>query len=498
MTWTNWDTGEPNNWGGNEDCTTVNAESNKVADGKCSLQFCPLCRVPRMTSFHLQGICRESVIDRYFVLLSDKELLGFTQNKMLWSGEGTRWEIVNLVTNKTEAFMNNTSGFIFGTQPWYFTDNSNCTDPGESFRSLNFHLKVKQPGMFCCDDGVCFHSELVCDGMFQCEGKEDEAGCEISQVINPMYNAKSPPRIGSTKVEKSFSKLDLIVITKILDVAEIDEDRSYIFVNLNQRIKWRDHNLKFNFLKNYTVQNEIDASILQNIWTPNAQFCCYPYNDKPEQIHTKTYVDRKGKVKIIPDMDFIKPNETYKGEENDLIYEVTIRAKFSCFFENYKNFPFSYEKCIITTYILGYDNFLTNLKSEQFTNLGPISVGQYSLGWTMTNGSAIHDHVGLILNVQLSRNLGSIFLVTYLPTLLMNFINQATNYISSPDKYELIIEVNITCMMVLASIYLSVSSSLPTTAEIKPVELWLLFSLVYPGMVIIVNILIQVKVIFFL
>ena len=41
MTWANWDTGEPNNWGGNEDCTTVSAESDKVADGKCSLQFCP-------------------------------------------------------------------------------------------------------------------------------------------------------------------------------------------------------------------------------------------------------------------------------------------------------------------------------------------------------------------------------------------------------------------------------------------------------------------------
>ena len=75
----------------------------------------------------------------------------------------------------------------------------------------------------------------------------------------------------------------------------------------------------------------------------------------------------------------------------------------------------------------------------------------------------------------------------------MNLINQATNYISSPDKYELIITVNITCMMVLASIYLSVATSLPTTAEIKPVEIWLLYSLVYPCLVIAVNILIQVN-----
>ena len=39
----------------------------------------------------------------------------------------------------------------------------------------------------------------------------------------------------------------------------------------------------------------------------------------------------------------------------------------------------------------------------------------------------------------------------------------------------------------------SAATSLPSTAEIKPVEVWLLFSLVYPALVIIVNILIQVQ-----
>ena len=74
----------------------------------------------------------------------------------------------------------------------------------------------------------------------------------------------------------------------------------------------------------------------------------------------------------------------------------------------------------------------------------------------------------------------------------MNIINQATNYINANDKYVLIISVNITCMMVLASVYLNVSSSLPMTASIKPVEIWLLFNLAYPFMVIIINIIIQV------
>ena len=59
-------------------------------------------------------------------------------------------------------------------------------------------------------------------------------------------------------------------------------------------------------------------------------------------------------------------------------------------------------------------------------------------------------------------------------------------------QYDLIITVNITCMMVLASVYLSVSSSLPGTPRIKPVEAWLLFNLAYPFLVIVTNTILQI------
>ena len=84
-------------------------------------------------------------------------------------------------------------------------------------------------------------------------------------------------------------------------------------------------------------------------------------------------------------------------------------------------------------------------------------------------------------------------MVTYLPTILMNIINQATNYIKGEDRYQIILELNITSLMVLASIYLTVSNSLPSSSNIKPVEIWLLFNLAYPFLVIMVNILLQVK-----
>ena len=84
-------------------------------------------------------------------------------------------------------------------------------------------------------------------------------------------------------------------------------------------------------------------------------------------------------------------------------------------------------------------------------------------------------------------------MVTYLPTILMNMINQATNYISGATKYDLIYTTNTTCMMVLASIYLSVSASLPSTSDIKTIEVWLIFNLAFPFVTILINVILQVS-----
>ncbi len=124
-------------------------------------------------------------------------------------------------------------------------------------------------------------------------------------------------------------------------------------------------------------------------------------------------------------------------------------------------------------------------------------MGQYFVeGWSknITNLQGSSTMQVLRISVQFRQKFLSIFMVTYLPTILMNIINQATNYLSGHSKYDLVITVNITSMMVLASIYLSVSTSLPSTPNIKPVESWLLTNLAYPFLVILVNIALQASV----
>ena len=97
-----------------------------------------------------------------------------------------------------------------------------------------------------------------------------------------------------------------------------------------------------------------------------------------------------------------------------------------------------------------------------------------------------------MIEVELGRDFTSIFTITYLPTILMNIINQATNYLDNSQFLEAIISLNLTSLMVLSALYISVAAALPATSNIKNVDIWLLSSLIFPFLIVLINISIYV------
>ena len=168
------------------------------------------------------------------------------------------------------------------------------------------------------------------------------------------------------------------------------------------------------------------------------------------------------------------------------------RIEFSCSFNNIKNFPFVKQKCSVKFQLVGVSNVL-NTSVNVYTDV--TVVGQYVIDtWIVSN--ELHYKTGRNMTrvtMVLRRKIWNIFMETYLPTILMNMINQFSNYITGDTKYDMIYTINITCMMVLASIYLSVSASLPVTSDMKPFAVWLIFNLAYPFFIILVNVILQVR-----
>ena len=71
-----------------------------------------------------------------------------------------------------------------------------------------------------------------------------------------------------------------------------------------------------------------------------------------------------------------------------------------------------------------------------------------------------------IVEITLGRSLLSSLLTVHMPTLIINIINQATTYFGN-ENFDTIVTVNLSSMMVLSALLVSVSNSLPPTTYIK-------------------------------
>ena len=72
-------------------------------------------------------------------------LWGLVSSTMRFSSPKKIWEIVDM-SDAILAIYNETSDFPLGRRRWYFLD-SNCTDPGQPWRTLNLHEATDQPGL---------------------------------------------------------------------------------------------------------------------------------------------------------------------------------------------------------------------------------------------------------------------------------------------------------------------------------------------------------------
>ena len=70
-------------------------------------------------------------------------------------------------------------------------------------------------------------------------------------------------------------------------------------------------------------------------------------------------------------------------------------------------------------------------------------------------------------------------LTTYLPTILILIIVYITNFFKI-FFFEAVVTVNLTALLVLTTLFISVSGSLPPTAYVKMVDLWLIFAQMIP------------------
>ena len=86
---------------------------------------------------------------------------------------------------------------------------------------------------------------------------------------------------------------------------------------------------------------------------------------------------------------------------------------------------------------------------------------------------------GIWMTVHLKRKVLSEMMTTFLPSLLLLMITFATTFFK-PFFFEAALTVNLTNMLVMTTIFISVMEKLPLTSYPKMIDYWLIFCQLVP------------------
>ena len=434
VNWDDWDEKQPTNYT-NYDCVEISSGYDKLLAFHCSVPYCPICQVWEMKTFQLRGVCLESQVDKYFLMVNSTYFSGYTRSDLVFSTTSQRWQII-LKNNQTLvlAYLKaEDSLFPLGLQPWYF-ENKSCQDSGEEFRSLNLHLSVDQPGSFCCEDGHCIDAQLVCNNFNDCHDLSDEKNCSL--VVIPSTYGKEFPSLQLNEGEKR--PLALEAKLTILNIFNIDDVDSTFDLHFLLTVEWFDKDLTYQFLKNSSFENVLSSKYFEQIWKPEIGF-----DQKVKVINSFEniiFVTKMGEPTLNGEVDVINLRELYKGTENPLTILINKRILFSCSFDNINNYPFGRQSCHWDFFLLGADNKLTKIIPKQLQvskgrkgscdveilqDLGPVSLGQYIVeSWDMKETHKQATDLNTInVKMVLKRRFFSIFMVSYLPTVIKIYFN---------------------------------------------------------------------------
>ena len=315
---------------------------------------------------------------------------------------------------------------------------------------------------------------LVCNSQFDCPDKSDEMGCQNVVINQETYKKDilpyNPPQ-----------KLNIEVSIFLLNVNDIELPSTFD-VKFNLILKWKDYRLEYHYLHK---NNLIDAKTRQKIWIPPLIFSNTAdnkilYNDEK----TMMLIKREGNFTLNSDKELHEYN-IFRGNENTIEYLREYHFIFQCNYD-LANFPFDEQICTIDVEIHKiYENFI-DLVASQTGNVGISKLDQFII--TEVEIESLKNNNMVRCSIHFKRIPLYHIATTYMPTICILFMALVTLFIDQ-SHFEATIMVALTAMLVMYTLFQSISASMPSTAYLKLLDIWLIFGLVMPFIVFTVEVL---------
>ena len=117
----------------------------------------------------------------------------------------------------------------------------------------------------------------------------------------------------------------------------------------------------------------------------------------------------------------------------------------------------------------------SNLRMEQFVDMTLYVIKNWTLDYKNTSSR----QKGVRMTLLLKRKIMNEMMTTYLPSVLLILITYSTTWFK-PYFFEAALSVNLTTMLVMTTIFMTVMQMLPATAYVKMIDLFLIFGQLYP------------------
>ena len=502
-----WQISEPNG-GGLQKCTITDPlrYEYRIVDAFCkgSIAFaCPMCKWKQNPILLLKGLCPNSDIEYRYVLQigeTHNDMLifkGFNNLYILYEKYLNRW-VISKTINTTDAKniiakqevkqatpigLNNWKVFdddCPGIVPLKMTSVSCLLKIGYWYKNilnirklvfLNFSASVVNSLV-----GECINITSRCDQVIDCRDFSDENYCNRIGYQGLTYKKKISPKLSKT------IKLKVDVNITVESFSRINELDMMFTSRIALQLRRRDIRLYFNDLQegwNLLGQSDVDLMWKPTLILSNSVEMLY-IADNP---HVFVHILKRSKGMLVGET-YLHESIRYPGSENDIIMTARFETEFFCIYQ-LNNYPFDSQTChidILSAYDIKDDVELVpgafiDISSQEST---PQFSRQLTTMLSTNNGTLLKGFI------ELDRMPQFHIYCTYLPTFCIITICIFTLYIE--EKYiETSIMVSLTAMLVLYTLFQGISEAIPSTAYIKLIDIWLIFSLVLPFQVFLIQ-----------
>ncbi len=309
--------------------------------------------------------------------------------------------------------------------------------------------------------------------------------CEIL-LTDRTYLKDVPPSSGV-----AGKMANVTVSVDILEILDIHEVQNTIKLQIDLRLTWTDRRLTFVNLKADRDLNTLIPLYRNRIWIPELVF--HNTEDKAETLNDErafATISRQGEFRQSPRSE-LRNAYIFKGSENPLTISRVYGTEFICEF-HMANFPFDTQRCDVVVIMKGNTGKFVDMVEGALRYMGPIDLTQYFIRRVAIKEDSVgrEGEKAVRVSIVFGRRVLATILTTYLPTLLLCIVCFSTNHFDA-FFFEAIVTVNLTSLLVLTTLFLSIFNSLPTTAYVKMIDVWLIFNLFIPFLEVLLHTLID-------